>query len=114
MNWFTKYRSFLSVGVALLLSFVFLLPIGLKLKHSIDFHSETTACNYSKTHLHAASSHNDLLDYYFQSLVNTVPNFTEITPVNITPQKFNEYSFLFILKTNTVHGLRAPPFVISI
>ena len=45
---------------------MFLAPMGLKLNHSLVFHSETTSCEQTMTHIHSENSHNDFLDIFFQ------------------------------------------------
>ena len=71
MKLFQKYTSLISTGVALLLVAMLLLPLGLKLEHTLSFHNESNECTQSKTHIHSEGSHDDLLDGFFQPLIYT-------------------------------------------
>lgn len=57
---------------AKLLSIVLVLaliaPLGLKLAHSFQYHSSVDSCKHAKVHFHKSSSHNDILDLFFQPI----------------------------------------------
>ena len=109
LNQIRKNPSRISTGVALLLVAMLLVPMGLKLEHTLSFHSKVDECTHSKTHIHAESSHDDLLDGFFQPLVHTsFESFTLKKPI-LDQEIFKVYQSAFYLKHYKGLGLRAPP-----
>ena len=112
LNQIRKNPIRISTGVALLLVAMLLIPMGLKLEHTLSFHSKVDECTHSKTHIHAESSHDDLLDGFFQPLVHTsFESFTLKKPI-LEQEIFKVYQSAFYLKHYKGLGLRAPPAVV--
>ncbi len=100
--------QFTSVGLVM----IFLIPIGLKLIHSIEYHSNQNLCKNNKTHIHESNSHNDVLDYFFQPLVHSSIESFKIKIISIDKKIENYYSYLFYSKPFTGTELRGPPFIL--
>lgn len=104
-----NYKTFFSASISLLLAFMLLAPMGLKLEHGFAFHSKTKECTNNKIHFHSASSHDDLLDYFFQPIVHSLNGSFTINII-VSNQKVEKYySYLFYSKPHKGIGLRAPP-----
>jgi hypothetical protein len=106
---FQKYTSLISTGVALLLVAMLLLPLGLKLEHTLSFHNESNECTQSKTHIHSEGSHDDLLDGFFQPLIYTSFHSVADSSSKIELKISQYYQYLFHSKLYKGVGLRAPP-----
>lgn len=112
MKQYKRYHPLLSTGISFFLVATLLVPIGLKLEHAFDYHSQSIECALTKTHIHSSSSHNDLLDYFSQPLVYDLNEFFVINNLKIEQKVLKYYSYLFYSKTYKGIGLRAPPLFI--
>lgn len=77
--------------VSLTLVGMFLLPMGLKLEHTLTLHSQSTNCKETKVHFHQKDDHNDFLDVFFQSLGDyslTTILFSEKNNIGASPTKY--------------------------
>lgn len=76
MNFYNKIAPLHYRLLALGLLLFFVIPPVLKTLHSYEFHSSQKDCEHSTTHLHSSSIHNDVLDYYFQPLIEYCKNYS--------------------------------------
>ncbi len=98
----------------LLVSFLILallLPYGLKLSHTLEFH-RIVECGHSETHIHEFRFHSELLDYCLQPI--TFLTFATESEPNIFRAGQKVISSTEQLQTQTFHDLasRGPPFVV--
>ncbi|MDG1023998.1 MAG: hypothetical protein P8I42_01700 [Flavobacteriaceae bacterium] len=104
-NIFPFFIRLLSVGLVM----VFLLPLGLKLIHSFEFHSNPKTCKNNKTHIHESNTHNDALDYFFQPLVHEVEDVFEAHVFFLLTEEKSRYNPSFKSVTYKRYRSRAPP-----
>ena len=84
------FTQLISVGLVM----VFLIPLGLKIIHGFEYHSDPNLCKNNKTHIHESNSHNDVLDYFFQPLVHDyVKQFDYVIFDEISEDKVSYISF---------------------
>ena len=73
---------------------VFLIPLGLKLIHGFEYHSDPNLCKNNKTHIHESNSHNDVSDDFYQPLVHDeVKQFDHVIFDEISEEKVSYISF---------------------
>ena len=105
-----KHNTYFNIVFSAILIFMFLAPMGLKLDHSLAFHSEATSCEHATTHIHTENSHNDFLDIFFQPVFEFDLNFNFFLLKKYTSnfEIFNDY---FIKKAiHKTLNVRGPPF----
>lgn len=95
------------VSIALVLAII--VPLGIKLDHSFQYHTSEDTCKHAKVHFHESSSHNDTLDLFFQPIANHF--------VDLISNEFNKivslnevtYIVSFFSKTIFYISSRGPP-----
>ncbi len=104
-NIFPFYIRLLSGGLVM----VFLFPLGLKLIHSYEFHSNPNTCKNNKTHIHESITHNEALDYFFQPLVHEVEDVNEEHLFLVLTEEKSVYHASFNSVAYKRYRSRAPP-----
>ena len=105
-----KHNTYFNIVLSTILIFMFLAPMGLKLNHSLVFHSETTSCEHTMTHIHSENSHDDFLDIFFQPVFEFDLN-SNLTLLKKYTSNFEIFSDYFV--ENSIHKtlkVRGPPF----
>lgn len=105
-----KHNTYLNIVLSTILIFMFLAPMGLKLNHSLVFHSETTSCEQTMTHIHSENSHNDFLDIFFQPVFefDFNSNLSLLKKYTSNFEIFNDYFVKKVIYKNL--NVRGPPF----
>lgn len=104
------HNSYFNIVLSTILIFMFLAPMGLKLNHSLVFHSETTSCEHTMTHIHSENTHNDFLDIFFQPVFefDLNSNLSLLKKHNLNFEIFNDYFVKKAIHKNL--KVRGPPF----
>ena len=105
-----KHNTYFNIVLSTILIFMFLAPMALKLDHSLVFHSETTSCEHTMTHIHSENSHNDFLDIFFQPVFefDLNSNLSILKKYTSSFEIFNDYFVKKIVHKNL--NVRGPPF----
>jgi hypothetical protein len=94
-----------SVGLVV----AFLMPLGLKLIHTHEFHSAPNTCKNNKAHIHESKAHNHALDYFFQPLVRIVEDVIEEDVFFLFTEEKTGYYASFNSISFKRYRSRAPP-----
>ena len=105
-----KHNTYFNIILSTILISMFLAPMGLKLNHSLVFHSEATSCEHTTTHIHTENSHNDFLDIFFQPVFefDLNSNLSLLKKYTSNFEIFNDYFVKKVIHKNL--NVRGPPF----